>query len=971
MKKLLCMAVMAVSAIAFGAELKWIGPSTGGNWNDPQNWDKTPDWAVANDLDFSSLADGATVVNNATTKLKSLTFASNQGEVTISSSGKTLVPSTGTWTIPAGTVANVTAAIGDTWGYNGWTTTVTGGGKLKIGAAWKSGYTSANWNFSAVTVDVNAAYSVRNNTAQFKLSNGAILNANADFDIGELLSESATDVFNLNGRSVTVKMAINAYAGSIRGLGTLHIHSGGRYSIYGDTRWTVGGDLSGFLGTVVLHDADIILGDGVALGGSAAVNAADAGLLTLAGSQTLSSICGSGSTGGISIPENSVLTVGNDATGPRVDVFGARITGAGGLAKGGAEGTLILSGANDYAGATVVDKGTLVIRDELTTSGYPDGLVARFSFDDDWLTDSVGGNNFALVGNTAPVIRRDGTGKYGNYAHFSADAEGTSSEVVTSENVPIVKSVDWTYAVWIRPSTWTVTNNKYFTNPSGGLYLKWVNKGEGRYFLAGGYGDWMWSPGSNHAERWNHFCVTQEGSVRKYYWDGNLRKTVEGAWTGNASAGQIDKTYDGDVDELLFFDRALSAEEIASICNGTLPSPTRSTVSAELPTPIAHWDFNDAANLGKDVSGNGYHLTAVGTPTASTPADCYGSTFYSQKTGAYFKLDGDSLPEVFPQGKASFSVSLRVAMGDAPQGCDVISIGDVSKENSFFRIGTGNYPVTFGWDFAKTSGDTTKGVPYHPNSKMQHLVFSYDAEAEVVTVYRDGVKVPDSTASAVGNISAEGTIYVSYNPAKENKNFEGWIDDIQVFGCALTARQARLLTQTLGTDGVLNPALPAGSNVSIAKDATLAIHAAGSVAMKSLSGAGNLTLEPTATLSLSEMAAEPFTGTISGGGSVALPEGFVFNTDVNGAGLPAISATTGCVVLPASAVVRFDSPVADLADGTKKVYTLVSAGELSGATDFSAWTVEPQSDRFKKEFFIENGALKLRIKSGGSVLIFR
>lgn len=70
-----------------------------------------------------------------------------------------------------------------------------------------------------------------------------------------------------------------------------------------------------------------------------------------------------------------------------------------------------------------------------------------------------------------------------------------------------------------------------------------------------------------------------------------------------------DKLYEGTIDEVRVWNTVLSAEQIAELAKGQLRAPSESNTTLTK-APIAAYNFNDAENIGKDLSGNDFHLSA-------------------------------------------------------------------------------------------------------------------------------------------------------------------------------------------------------------------------------------------------------------------------------------------------------------------------------------------------------------------------
>jgi autotransporter-associated beta strand protein len=160
----------------------------------------------------------------------------------------------------------------------------------------------------------------------------------------------------LSGGSLTTggNGASTAFTGIVSGSGGLTKTGDGTLTLGGANGYTGATEVAG--GTLALGaDASIAASSGVSLGAS------DAVLDIAAGDQAIASLAGvAGSRVRLGA---STLDVGDDVS----TSFAGAIDGSGGLVKTGA-GTLTLTGANSYTGATRVDAGLLVVDGTLAST---------------------------------------------------------------------------------------------------------------------------------------------------------------------------------------------------------------------------------------------------------------------------------------------------------------------------------------------------------------------------------------------------------------------------------------------------------------------------------------------------------------------------------------------------------------------------------------------------------------------------
>lgn len=932
--------LLAGRAWAANPQLVWTGGGDGSSWSDAKNWNVTPNWSEANDLDFTALAGGTTIHNDATTRFGAVKFGADKGTI-VWTANKAVKPPSGVITLPGGTTLDAQFAVGQ-WGWSAdsWNLAVSGGGTLWINGTWTGGMSGGTFTLDGVTAVIKVGLT-SNGAGELVLKNGAQITVEKSFTVCRLTSESAFDRLTFgSGTWATLLQARGTFAGALAGAGT--------FTLRGGETWTLSGDSPEFAGILRLRETRVnVTGS---LGPQAKIVNDETGTLVVAHDQTVAGVSGNAAVGGVEIADGKTLTVTGGGA------YGARLSGAGTFALDASDQTLTLSGANTLTGTVRVKTGTLAVADtdNAALSGYPAGLVSRYSFDRDLTADDLGANGLKVSSGT-PVSVADGLGG-SRCVRFDGKAQ-----MKTAANTFISGKTPFTVSFWMRTdSTETWKNGGTLVrfgvwhgdDPSHEVVLGTTeDSSNGALYLT--LGGWIWDGGA-HLGEWRNYTITSDGATVTLYTDGAVKKKVSRDWNLDGSPIYFGNNVVADYDELLVFDRALSADEVKALSENPFPAPTAE--AATDPVPVAHWAFNDAENPGKDTSGNSLDLEVVGgTLNLTSDADDYGSAVRFTKDGAYMKLSGTRLPANFPSGRASFTVNVRLSGTGGGQGLDLFSMGDVTKAGKFFRIANGNFPRRLGYAWKdKTSGDsetqTSDGIL--ANSYVTST-FVYDAETQTLTCYQDGFQVKRETA-VTPDIAADGTVYIAYNPAKASR-FECKLDDVQVFAAALNAAQVRRLVQSLETGAV--PGVVAASSVSVDAGATFYTPASASVA--GLSGSGAVAVGAHGTLAAAS--ASGFTGTVFGPGAFALAENAVLNCTRD---TPALDMT-GTLTLPTVAMVCFAETEETLLADTRRSYVVARATSLAGATDLSGWTCKLNGTATDKVTFkVKDGAVLAKVRRG-------
>ena len=344
--------------------------------------------------------------------------------------------------------------------------------------------------------------------------------------------------------------------------------------------------------------------------------------LVLNGSaQTVGTLAG-GNSGAIQLGAGSTptaLTFGKSAS----STFASSITGSGSVTKVGT-GTVTISGVNAYSGATTISNGTVKFG-QSDNSVYVASLgpVLWFNFDQgvdvvDGIVTNLGLGGTAMNGtlNGGGAVVTSG-GRYGN----TLSLDGSSDLVVNSAVTPLdcnTNGASWTYALWIKTTT------------AGGVYgyqgdNTW-NSGVTTFYLnsngtsagtkAGGvrYGDgWLTGTTTLNNNVWHFVAITVNAGVKTIYVDGNLdaqagttgwtqpaMTTANQFWIGQSpDDGDGGVGFNGLIDEVYLFNRALSQSEVTNIM-GNQPVDPILPFTGQLPaaTPV-----NLAAAATLDLGG--------------------------------------------------------------------------------------------------------------------------------------------------------------------------------------------------------------------------------------------------------------------------------------------------------------------------------------------------------------------------------
>ena len=563
----------------------WAGDS-GGNWSDTAKWTGFPADGAGYTADFSTLnitADRIVTLDSSRT-VGALKFGDTSGAqnwTLASGSGSFLTLDQGDGSRPSISVVNtatVTASLAGDYGFD-----KTGAGTLALTGA----------NSLSGTISISAGIiNVQNN--------GAF------------------------GSDTLVNQAAGARGSGIQFQGNISLPGSVSFTLSNDGTGTVPYAMDNISGNNTINGTILMTS-----GGGSPVIQSDSGALTLAGN--------------ITSDQTRTLTLAGASTAANT-ISGAISNGSAGtnsLTKTGT-GTWILAGANTYTGSTTVSGGTLRL------ASAPS--VATYSFDNvsgsTVINDGSGGAAMnGTLANGASVVSG---GRSGNAVSLSGGA-------YVNINSPIVDkgaTANWSVSVWVKTTT---AGSTILTKGSG---TSWANGntifylGDGTSGGSGGIpsgvrwggGFFQGAPNATPVNDGNWHMVTyvNSGGNCAIYVDG----VVQGLSTGNdgfsnADVGTVVRlgmttdtvpsdgtvNFNGLLDEVQFYDQALSSAQVATLYQGQVPGGSLPSTAGVTIASGATFDVNGVSQTIASLSGAGSLLkSGSGTLTLTGANPFTGAT---------------------------------------------------------------------------------------------------------------------------------------------------------------------------------------------------------------------------------------------------------------------------------------------------------------------------------------------------------
>ncbi|MFH1230652.1 MAG: LamG domain-containing protein [Planctomycetota bacterium] len=406
------------------------------------------------------------------------------------------------------------------------------------------------------------------------------------------------------------------------------------------------------------------------------------------------------------------------------------------------------------------------------------GLVGYWGFEEGSGTVAHDASDY---GNNGVASSTWATGKVGGAAQF--DGVDDYVNVPHSNSLEPVNSV--TFEAWVKRNgdngSWQGILSKSDFSPNGGYHFGIQNNQNVLMYLYVG-GTWVGQEvGPVPDNEWAHIVGTYDGAMIKIYING----TLMGSWaqTGNFNytTDNVNLTigkrtdavgkYNGSVDEVRIYNRALSAEEVRYHYNRG--------------GPVAHWKFDEGE--GRTVydstdNNNDGTLVLAGSATSSAWVQGkYGSALSFDGVDDYVQLSDD----ITPTGNVTIEAWIK------GNSWNTETNGSRIYDDYYFLFGvlsTGK--VNFGRYQSGVDWDKIQGVQGLNTGQWYHIVGVYDGSQ--ARIYVNGISDNSKSQSfTLAGDSANERIGGQYSGVA-NTWFDGLLDDVRIYNYARTPEEIRL-----------------------------------------------------------------------------------------------------------------------------------------------------------------------------------
>ncbi len=357
---------------------------------------------------------------------------------------------------------------------------------------------------------------------------------------------------------------------------------------------------------------------------------------------------------------------------------------------------------------------------------------------------------------------------------------------VSAPNAAYLNSASTTISFWIKPTAFPAQGEAYiFSNGGWQERLKMSLPAHGKVVFTTHAGGACCSDMDSGTPlelgKWSHVVAVHDGAKDIIYINGV--KANEKAVTGALDAttkplgigyDPIDNAnyFNGAMDEVMVFDVALTAVQIAALYTLQNTAPTVATGK------IASYSFS---GNGKDDSAFANHAD-IQTATLVTDRFGYGNSAISTdgKTSAVTAANSGQ------QNSATTTISFWVKPNEFPGSGEVFILSNGGwQERWKISMPAHGKPVFTTHNAGACCSDMDSGTPL-TIGKWTHVVMVHDGAKDII--YFDGVKVNEKAVTGALDPTTK-PLGIGWDPIDKGSFFNGSLDEIQIYNTALSAAE--------------------------------------------------------------------------------------------------------------------------------------------------------------------------------------
>ncbi len=412
------------------------------------------------------------------------------------------------------------------------------------------------------------------------------------------------------------------------------------------------------------------------------------------------------------------------------------------------------------------------------------GPVAAYSFDEgtgETVTDVTGD------GHTATIEGAEWTthGKYGGAMEFGGDADHGVLRIPESPELDLTEEL--TLEAWVRPgdeeNVWAPLIDKVIPGAEGlsefTYYLYEGDYEENRPHGAVLEGEYLHALGPVPRGIWSHIALTFDGAEERLYVDGELVDQGTGSGPpvseGDLEIGGSDEEgnyFNGRIDEVRIYDRALDAAEVDSDMEAPIQTPKQG--------PVAAYSFDEGEGTTvEDVTGDGHTGTIEGAEW-TTHGKYGGGLHFANTPGDVVRIPGS--PELDLSEELTLEAWVRPDHSYDVNGALITKTTPTYPAYELYASAPAK-PLA---DISSAPWSDTEayGQERLPQKVWTHLAMTYDGGK--LRLYIDGKLV--DTEEGPAPMTGEGDLELGGNTIFGNY-LQGTLDEVRIYDRALDAAE--------------------------------------------------------------------------------------------------------------------------------------------------------------------------------------
>jgi len=435
-----------------------------------------------------------------------------------------------------------------------------------------------------------------------------------------------------------------------------------------------------------------------------------------------------------------------------------------------------LSGSAGIGGS-----GSSVVLGAKPQKWLSDGLIGYWKMDESlWdgtpgeVIDSSGSSN----NGTSTNANTTSTSKFGNGGYFDGDSDYV--EMSDDSNIPN-GTADRTITAWVKVNSFD--NGRIF---SYGVWTQdnafdLIARSGDEFMVVGHTNNYVTTKSDFSTSVWYYITAVLENGNLTFYYNGikdstqstSINTTLAGDFRiGNGITGRTTDDFDGVIDEVRFYNRALSFKEVRDLYNWA-------------PGPVAEWKFDEkTGTIANDTSGNGNKSITFSTPDWTRGK--YGSALsFDDNNSDYIEIADSSS---FDFGTGDFTYGAWVKTTKTTDDDYLISFN--GSTDIYYRM----QPMGEGRVFIRDSGGDDcyrDSISSLNDGEWRHFAFTWEGSTDTIIIYIDGAVDQGSLycdVDPVDSLNAGSNLFIGQTGAG-GSYYTGEIDHIRIYNYARTAKQ--------------------------------------------------------------------------------------------------------------------------------------------------------------------------------------